>query len=333
MRTANPLVSVIMPAYNAERTIGRAIESVLNQTYTNIELIVVNDGSTDKTSDVVMRFHDFRIVIVNQVNTGLSGARNVGIERARGIYLTFIDSDDWYEKDYIEKHIQSTMNNYAQMSVCGIICHKRNKDVCSITFDACCDASYDNIDFLSVLETGIMNSACNKMYEVRIIREYHLCFKKISIVEDLDFNLHYLEHINSICFLPYHLYHYDNTFSVLTKKVSSDMFDNYIHIHAWLLSKVPVTYFQIISKFVFHQYLSFFIRYSSLVLVKQKKLGEVCLLFNNYLSNPLIRHSFEEYHSHNFGEKVLIKLIWCRQYRLLLLYLYLIQKKEQMTKK
>ena len=227
-----PTVSVVMPAYNVEKTIGRAIDSVIHQTYNNLELIIVNDGSTDATLDVIRGYEDSRIVVVCQPNGGLSCARNTGIEKATGDYLTFIDSDDWYEECYLERMVSSFMSNHSQLTVCGMIFHKSKGAVYSTVYDMCFDSLFDNKEFLSILETGIMNSTCDKMYELQTIREYDLQFKTISIVEDLEFNLRYVELIHRACFIPYHLYHYDNTTSVLTKKVSSDMFDNYIHIHA-----------------------------------------------------------------------------------------------------
>ena len=106
-----PTVSVVMPAYNVEKTIGRAIDSVIHQTYTNLELIIVNDGSTDATLDVIQKYSDSRIIVISQANGGLSCARNVGMRKAKGDYLVFIDSDDWYEETYIEELVSTSVKN------------------------------------------------------------------------------------------------------------------------------------------------------------------------------------------------------------------------------
>lgn len=98
------LLSIIIPAYNAERYIERTINSVIQQSYKQIQIIIVNDGSEDKTADILDEFtkRDNRIEIVHKENGGLSSARNIGMEKARGEYLFFLDSDDWLESNYLE---------------------------------------------------------------------------------------------------------------------------------------------------------------------------------------------------------------------------------------
>ena len=98
----NPLVSVIIPAYNAENYIEKAIQSVLEQTYPNFEVIVIDDNSTDRTVDVVREFRDERIkLLVNEQNMGPSYSRNRGIIEAKGEWIALLDSDDWWDKDRI----------------------------------------------------------------------------------------------------------------------------------------------------------------------------------------------------------------------------------------
>jgi glycosyltransferase involved in cell wall biosynthesis len=116
----NPLVSVIIPLYNQKEFVGEAIESVLNQSYPNIEIIVVNDGSTDNSSEVLERFkNDIRLI--NQENKGLAAARNTGIKNSRGEYIQLLDADDFLDKDKIKlqlefNQIQSSMVSYCEIS-------------------------------------------------------------------------------------------------------------------------------------------------------------------------------------------------------------------------
>lgn len=101
-----PKVSVIMPAYNVARFIEGAIDSVLAQSFTDFELLIVNDGSTDDTLARCQRYADARIRIVNQENRGLAGARNSGIREARGAFLAFLDADDLWRPDKLERHVR-----------------------------------------------------------------------------------------------------------------------------------------------------------------------------------------------------------------------------------
>lgn len=104
----NKLVSVIIPAYNVEKYIGKTIESVLDQSYPTIEVIIVNDGSTDKTPEIISKYtqKDSRIIVVDQKNRGLSGARNAGLCLAKGEYLCIFDADDIMLPQKIEKQLQ-----------------------------------------------------------------------------------------------------------------------------------------------------------------------------------------------------------------------------------
>lgn len=111
MNTTSPLVSIIMPAYNAEKYIVESIESVINQTYQNWELLIINDGSTDKTVNLISSFNDKRIQFTEQKNAGVCIARNSGISKAQGKYITFLDADDFLPPcslearvNYLESH-------------------------------------------------------------------------------------------------------------------------------------------------------------------------------------------------------------------------------------
>ena len=111
MNERQPLVSIITPAYNAEKYIKETIESVLGQTYKNWELIIVNDGSTDSTEEIIKSFDDSRVVLLSQKNSGVSSARNLGMQSSKGKYITFLDADDVLPPeslkvrvDYLESH-------------------------------------------------------------------------------------------------------------------------------------------------------------------------------------------------------------------------------------
>lgn len=99
------IISVIVPVYNVEKTIRKCLDSILSQTYKNLEIILVNDGSTDNSGDICKEYYkkDSRIVMINKQNGGLSSARNAALDVMNGSYVAFVDSDDWIENNFIEK--------------------------------------------------------------------------------------------------------------------------------------------------------------------------------------------------------------------------------------
>ena len=112
------LISVIIPTYNRAHVIKRSVQSVLNQTYKNLELIIVDDGSTDNTKEIIDSINDKRIVYVKQENQGASAARNKGIDLAKGKYIAFQDSDDVWHLDKLEKQINALKQNNADVVFC-----------------------------------------------------------------------------------------------------------------------------------------------------------------------------------------------------------------------
>ena len=116
----NPLVTVIVPVYNCEKYIARCIESVINQTYSNIELIIVNDGSTDHTNEICENYNKKyqNIKLINQKNQGVSIARNNALNISLGQYIQFTDSDDYMEKDMIELMVKSAITNNSDIVIC-----------------------------------------------------------------------------------------------------------------------------------------------------------------------------------------------------------------------
>ena len=117
----NNLISVIIPAYNAEQYIERCLESVVKQTYKNLEIIVVDDGSTDNTGDICEQYakRDKRILVIHQQNKGLTRSRKVGITLSKGEYIGFVDSDDWIDEDMYEYLYQNMLKFDAQVVTSG----------------------------------------------------------------------------------------------------------------------------------------------------------------------------------------------------------------------
>ena len=161
-----PLISVIVPVYNVEKYLCKCIDSIINQTYENIEIILVDDGSTDSSGEICDRYsmqHN-NITAYHKTNGGLSSARNYGIEKAKGEYLGFIDSDDYIENNMYETLLKLSQENDAEMSMCALFdvfdgkIRKIHKDITVITVDK-------EEAIKMVLEADVVSvTAVNKLY-------------------------------------------------------------------------------------------------------------------------------------------------------------------------
>lgn len=129
------LVSIVVPIYNSQKYLKDVVERIVNQTYQNLEIILVNDGSTDNSGDICESYQkkDSRIVVIKKENGGLSSARNAGTKVAKGKYIAYIDSDDLVSKYYIEFLINNLKRNDADLSICGV---RTFKDGTMPVFDA-----------------------------------------------------------------------------------------------------------------------------------------------------------------------------------------------------
>ena len=127
----NQLISIIVPIYNVEKYLKQCIESIISQTYRNIEIILVDDGSPDNCGKICDEYSqkDKRIIVLHKENGGLSDARNKGIDIAKGDYLTFVDSDDFVNIDYIEKLYNSIKFNNTKLAQCGISKVDENNEI------------------------------------------------------------------------------------------------------------------------------------------------------------------------------------------------------------
>lgn len=129
----NPLVSVIIPVYNVEDFVAKCLNSVYEQSYKNIEIIVVDDGSTDKSGKLVDDFakNKNNVMVIHQKNKGLSAARNLGISKANGEWIALVDSDDYVAKDFVEKMVVVAKKDGAEIVVCGFNQEKPAEEVLS----------------------------------------------------------------------------------------------------------------------------------------------------------------------------------------------------------
>lgn len=169
-----PLVSVIVPVYKVEKYLERCVNSILNQTYKNFELILVDDGSPDKCPEMCDEYakKDLRVKVIHKENGGVSDARNVGMDEAKGEYITFVDSDDWIFPAYINEMIRLIQNNDAQISVCRFLITKQYTQNEKKTF--LFEKVFSKEEALKTMlyQIHFDTSAGGKMYLADIIKKY-----------------------------------------------------------------------------------------------------------------------------------------------------------------
>lgn len=180
------LVSVIVPVYNVENYLEECIVSIVVQSYSNFELLLVDDGSTDSSGDICemlkRKYSDIDIFVYHKENGGLSDARNYGIDRANGSYITFVDSDDYIKPDYIEELVESLEKNEADMSVCGLSLLKNG--ILIATNDARGKDLFNRENAVKMaLKNRIRQSAWGKMYRREVFKSIR--FPKGLLYEDL----------------------------------------------------------------------------------------------------------------------------------------------------
>ncbi len=218
-------VSIILPVYNVEKYIKKSIESVLNQTYTDFELLVIIDGSPDNSKQVAEEFTDSRIKIFEKENGGLSDARNYGLERAKGQYVYFMDSDDWIEPNLLEDNLKIIEEENLDVVIFGYIQDDEDIDGNILSSQA---ISPGNAVFLKknndlILDRnrlGIMGYAWNKIYRKSFLVNHHLVFEKgTSLVEDILFNSQVYSLTETLRFNEKTYYHYINRQVVTLMKI------------------------------------------------------------------------------------------------------------------
>lgn len=225
-------VSVILPCYNVEKYIARSIQSILDQTYSDFELLVVIDGSPDNSKQIAETFTDSRIKIFEKENGGLSDARNYGLERANGEFIYFMDSDDWIEPDLLEENLKIVEEENLDFVVFGYIQDDEDKQGNVISskkvipkLDKLTKGD-KNIEIDSH-HIGLIGYAWNKIYRKSFIDKYNFRFEKgTSLIEDILFNAPIYQVSSVIRFNKAAYYHYLNRPVItLMKTFHADSFE------------------------------------------------------------------------------------------------------------
>lgn len=242
-----PLVSIVIPVYNAAPDLARCIESVRKQTYRNIEVFLVNDGSKDASSPICHMYEriDPRVHVIDKENAGVSAARNTGIAAAQGKYIQFVDSDDWLASDFTEKLVSAAEAHTADLVIApfwmvypeNYVEHIRPWEKAlqhvlqrnpprTRAYGYLPAGVYTGQEYAKHLiqkpNTFYYGSPCNKFYRRDLLRKHSLHFRKELFAEDQLFNTEYLRYVRTAVSIPDIGYYYlQNSQSVSHSRVTT----------------------------------------------------------------------------------------------------------------
>lgn len=243
----NVLVSVIVPVYNVERYLERCLQSIINQTFTNIEIICVNDGSTDSSGKILEEYakEDSRIIVISKENGGLSSARNAALPYVKSKFIYFVDSDDWIEKNALEECLSRMTDDIdivisgAQIEDEGVIDLYDPNRIHSMR-EACTvkeDGKYSIDDNLIV--DRITSMPWGKLLKYDILKQTGLRFFEGHKWEDIPFTAEYCVHAKKCYFISKNLYHYvQRKDSIVFSKRNQNDLNDFLYVFDYLYKRL-----------------------------------------------------------------------------------------------
>ena len=248
-------ISIIVPVYKVEPYLKRCIESIINQTYTELEIILVNDGSPDNCGDICDEYAkiDKRIRVIHKKNGGLSDARNAGLDIASGQYIGFVDSDDYIAKDMYEFLVKLMEKYDADISICGT-CYVENETIISKQ-ELSCEMKLNSETAIKIMleESNFNTSAWDKLYKRDLFDGIR--YPKGKLFEDLFTTYKLLEKADSIVYASEPKYYYVRTEgSIMNSSFSKRKMDDFVgaskEIIRFVNSKYPALRINAINRFV-----------------------------------------------------------------------------------
>ncbi|MGB3161819.1 MAG: glycosyltransferase family 2 protein [Carnobacterium sp.] len=240
-----PFFSIVMPAYNCENTVGLTIENLKKQTFTNFELIIVNDGSKDNTKNVLEKYSDIdeRISVLTIANGGPGNARNQGIKQARGKYLLLIDADDEVSIETLEIYSNYlTQNENLDLIVSSyemkIMDKKEIIDMRLVQTPTRIIGTHQQFlkEIYPLMNKQLMYVVWNKVYRLDIVKKFSIQFPKYKSCEDRLFNISYFKHVNKCMVVKDILYHYSfDGKNSLTNQYLPNKFETFVEFYQELL--------------------------------------------------------------------------------------------------
>lgn len=314
------MISIIVPVYNVEKYLEACIQSIIEQTYCDIEIILIDDGSTDLSGEICdnLQAVDKRIHVIHKSNGGLSSARNAGIEYAKGDYIGFVDSDDMINELMFEKLFNiMECDSTIDISSCGIEQFQDGNFSKTNIFLKCYQKTFSAIDYLSlVLEHKIDNAVCNKLYRKCSIGDIR--FKENLINEDLVFTIEILTKIRKITYISETYYKYRIRKGSITQQANPKLFDfvtNALWVKDMITNKKQYTLFTKAEGYIYHEitnYITTIEKYNSTTLYKKEM---------NYCKHYILDHPLQSFRNSSWSKTQKIKFFLVSYFPTLYRYL------------
>ncbi|WP_150464413.1 glycosyltransferase family 2 protein [Francisella sp. XLW-1] len=276
------LISIIVPVYNTEKYLYRCLDSIINQTYKNLEIIIVNDGSSDNSLEICQQYanRDDRVILIDKENGGLSSARNTGLDVCNGQYISFIDSDDWVSKNYIESLYLNLMESDAEISFLAYV--KCVNSVCRYNgYDKETLRIYSREQIIIAYSKGIIPGfSCGWLADKEIFRDIR--YKEGIVFEDIEAFYRILQRID---------------IAIVSNKVGYFYFQR----NSGLSGSIS-------EKFNIHQYNSFKYAYGRQTVELLKKYPNLSSLIYMSILKPLVGHYAYSYKNKNVMKEKLLLL-------------------------
>ena len=244
-----PFVSVIIPVYKAEKTLGRSLESLLSQTLTNFELLLIDDGSPDRCGEICDEYaaKDSRIRVFHKPNGGVASARQMGTDMAIGIYSIHCDPDDWIEPEMLEKMYLLAEKEDADVVMCDFmmhapkgVYHKQQRPV-----------SMQSEDILwEIIGPELQGSMCNRLVRHSLYKYFNIrYFEGINYCEDNLIWMQFYQHNIKTCYIPEAFYHYEwSEDNHITKNQDFQTWQSLMNYHKTALRMMPSKYAELIRE-------------------------------------------------------------------------------------
>jgi glycosyltransferase involved in cell wall biosynthesis len=303
-------VSVIIPVYNVESYLEKCLNSVINQTYNDIEIILVNDGSTDQSLEIIIHKSkmDSRIIFVDKKNSGVSSARNEGIKMSTGELIAFLDADDWLEINFLEKMVRVYNETKADMIRCDAKKDYEGKFIKISTLlsegfynkTALNEKLYPQLVSGKDFDNSPICSCCFTLYKSNIIKEFNIYFDENAVrSEDLIFNIEYLLNVKSFYYLKNELLYVIRNVpsSEIKEKYLKECFSSYMYAHNRIKNIIDLNDPKINN--IDNQFSNQVIFYALISLSNEispcndKKLAEKIRYIGEIINSNEVKHSFE----------------------------------------